>query len=283
MHVNPWNLASRRPLGVALFLLLLGTFGVPAPARGQGKPRIPDAGLPATGAAAQRKPAIRVNRPIGLGNPVMVPRGAEIPEPTGPAGGFTIAQLKYGGGGDWYEDESGIQNLLLGLKARTSLNVAKTERVVVSATEEELFNHPFLYLTGHGNIKFSPVEVERLRAYLEGGGFLWVNDDYGLDGAFRREIRRVLPADSLVELPFDHDLYHSFYKFDRGLPKIHEHDGKPPQGLGIYHGGRLVVFYDYETDIGDGLEDEHIHNDSPAKREEAMKMAINIVMYALTH
>ena len=211
------------------------------------------------------------------------PPGAEVPVVAGPGNGFTVAQLRYGGGGDWYADETSIQNLLAALKERTGIQVAAEERVVVSATEERLFNHPFLFLTGHGNIKFTPVEVERLRAYLLGGGFLWADDDYGMDASFRREMRRILPEDSLVELPFDHEVYRSFYKLEGGIPKIHEHDNQPPRALGVYHDGRLVCFYSYETDIGDGIEAEEMHHDPPEKREEAVKMAINIVMYALTH
>jgi hypothetical protein len=197
--------------------------------------------------------------------------------------GFAIAQLKYGGGGDWYADETSLTALLAALKARTSVRVARDERVVISAGDEQLFNYPFLYVVGHGNIKFTPLEVDRLRAYLLGGGFVWANDDYGMDASFRRELRRIMPEDSLVELPFDHEIYKSFYKVEGGLPKIHEHDGGPPRGLGLYHGGRLVVFYDFDCDIGDGIEDPTMHNDPPEKREAAMKVAINIVMYALTH
>ncbi len=223
----------------------------------------------------------RVTPPVFPGRRI-VP-GAEVPTVAGPGNGFAIAQLKYGGGGDWYADETSISNLLAALKQRTSVHVAKSERVVVTATDEQLFNYPFLFITGHGNIKFTPVEVERLRAYLLGGGFLWADDDYGMDAAFRREIRRILPEDSLVDLPWDHEIYHSFYKIEGGMPKIHEHDGKPPEGLGIFHNGRLVCFYTYETDIGDGVEDAEIHHDPPEKREQAFKMAINIVMYSLTH
>jgi len=208
--------------------------------------------------------------------------GAEVPVVAGAANGFNIAQLKYGGGGDWYADESSISNLLAELKKRTAIHVAADERIVVTAGDEQLFNHPFLFITGHGNIKFTPVEVERLRAYLLGGGFLWADDDYGMDLSFRRELKRIMPGDSLVELPWTHEIYHSFYKIEGGCPKIMEHDGKPAQGLGLFHDGRLVCFYTYQTDIGDGCEDE-IHDLPAAKREEAFKMAVNIVMYSLTH
>ena len=232
----------------------------------------------------------------GAGNPFSLPPslsraarraqaqpGAEVPTVVGDANGFSIAQLKYGGGGDWYADETSISNLLAELKKRTAVHVAHDERIVVSAGDEQLFNHPFLFITGHGNIKFTPVEVERLRAYLLGGGFLWADDDYGMDAAFRRELRRIMPDDSLVELPFDHEIYHSFYKLEGGCPKIMEHDDKPAQGLGVFHDGRLVCFYTYQTDIGDGCEEAEMHGLPPEKREAAFKMAVNIVMYSLTH
>ena len=242
---------------------------IPAPAPGQPQPARPV------------RPARRGPYPIVTPPPPAAP--SEPHQVTASPEGFAIAQLKYGGGGDWYADETSIENLLAALKERTTVKVARSERVVVSAGDEQLFNYPFLYIVGHGNIKFTPLEVERLRAYLQGGGFLWANDDYGMDPSFRREIKRVLPGDSLVELPFDHEIYRSFYKIQGGLPKIHEHDGGPARALAVYHGGRMVVFYDFDSDIGDGIEDNEMHHDPPEKREAAMQMAINIVMYALTH
>jgi hypothetical protein len=149
--------------------------------------------------------------------------------------------------------------------------------------DENLFAFPFVYMTGHGKVRFSDEEAARLRHYLVSGGFLWADDNYGMDEHFRREIRKVFPDAELVEVPFDHGIYHIVYDFPAGLPKIHEHHGGPPHGYGIFHDGRLVVFYSYNTDIGDGLEDPEVHRDPPEKRQAAMRMAINIVTHALTH
>jgi hypothetical protein len=193
-----------------------------------------------------------------------------------------VARLKYGGGGDWYADPSSLPNLLEGVRERTSL-LAASEEAQVEILDEELFEYPFLYMTGHGEIRFSGPEADRLRYHLTHGGFLWADDNYGMDPYFRREIRKVFPEKELRELPYSHSIFHCYYDFPKGLPKIHEHDGKPPQALGIFHEGRLVVFYTYETDLGDGLEDPDVHNDPPEKREDALRMAINIVTYALTH
>lgn len=195
---------------------------------------------------------------------------------------FTIARVKYGGGGDWYYGQTQIPNLLKALRERTNIKTANNQ-VVIQLTDRRLYNYPFIYITGHGNIVFTDEEVKALRQYLLRGGFLWANDDYGLDKSFRREMKRVFPDKELIEVPYDHPIYWCFYEFPNGLPKIHEHDGKPPKGYGIFHEGRLLVFYDYESDIADGLEDPQVHNDPPEKRELALRMAINIVIYALTN
>jgi hypothetical protein len=202
---------------------------------------------------------------------------------TSEEGGFSIARLKYGGGGDWYSNPSSLPNLLEELRERTSVAVEVDEEARVEIMAEELFSHPMLYMNGHGTVKFTAAEVGRLRRYLAGGGFLWADDNYGMDKSFRREIARVFPDSPLVELPFNHEIYHIFYDFPDGLPKVHEHDGGPPQGLGILHEGRLVVYYTYDTDIGDGLEDPDVHGDPPNKREAAIRTAVNIVLYAMTH
>ncbi len=196
---------------------------------------------------------------------------------------FTIARLKYSGGGDWYWGNSAIPNMLQFLRENTNLRVApeSQEEVKVSIMDENLFNYPFLFMTGHGNIKFSDEEVERLRIFLTHGGFLFANDSYGLDAAFRREMKKVFPDKELVDLPFSHGIYHCYYDFPNGLPKIHKHDGKPAQGFGIFHEGKLVVFYTYESDIGDGWEDPQVHNDPPEKREQALRMGTNIVIWAM--
>src|SRR3990172_479349 len=192
---------------------------------------------------------------------------------------FTIARLKYSGGGDWYWGASAIPNMLQFLKENSNLRVAEDE-VKVELMDENLFNYPFLFMTGHGNIKFPDEEVERLRTYLTHGGFLLANDSYGLDAAFRREMKKVFPDKELVDLPFNHGIYHCYYDFPNGLPKIHKHDEKPAQGFGIFYEGRLAVFYTYESDIGDGWEDPQVHNDPPEKREAALRMGGNIVTWA---
>jgi hypothetical protein len=196
---------------------------------------------------------------------------------------FRIARLKYGGGGDWYSNPSSLPNLMRGLGARTSIRVDETKEARVELLDEALFSYPLVYMNGHGEVRFSPAEVERLRDYLLRGGFLWADDNYGMDRAFRREIAKVFPEAKLVELPFQHELFRAFYALPNGTPKVHEHDGKPPQTFGIFHEGRLVVIYTYECDIGDGLEDPEVHKDPEPIREEAMRYAVNLVVYVLTH
>jgi hypothetical protein len=191
-----------------------------------------------------------------------------------------VARVKYGGGGDWYTDPSSLPNLQREFEARTGIPTARGE-IVVELGDPGLFAHPFLYMTGHGNVQLTPDELERLRSHLLAGGFLWADDCYGMDESFRRMVRELFPERELALLPLDHEIYRSFYALD-GLPKIHEHDGKPPQGFGVSDGGRLMIFYTYETDIGDGLEDADVHNDPPEKREQAMRMAVNVLYYALT-
>jgi Domain of unknown function (DUF4159) len=191
-----------------------------------------------------------------------------------------IARVKYGGGGDWYSDPSSLPNWLSEFEKRTGIQTYPEEKVV-SLTDENLRAYPFLYMTGHGTIRLTPEEVEALRAHLEAGGFLYADDNYGMDVSFRKMVSELFPEEPLEELPNSHPIYHVFYDLP-GLPKIHEHNGKPPQGLGVTLNGRLVLFYSYESDIGDGLEDPRVHNDPEEKRELAMKMAVNILMYAIT-
>jgi len=195
---------------------------------------------------------------------------------------FTIARLKYQGGGDWYSDPSSIPNLLAAIKERTNIRTAPREEIV-EITDPKLFQYPYLYMTGHGNVRFTDEEIKILRTYFAVGGFLHADDNYGMDSSFRKEIKKIFPDSPLTEVPFDHLIYHSFYEFPNGLPKIHEHDGKPAQGFGIFYESRLVIFYTYECDLGDGWEDPDVHNDPPEKREAALKMGINIVIYSLTH
>lgn len=193
---------------------------------------------------------------------------------------LTIARLQYDGGGDWYANPSSLPNLLAAIRDRTGLPVAARE-ATVSLLDPALRSHPYLYLTGHGNLRFSPDERAALRAYLLDGGFLHADDNYGLDESFRREIAAVFPDRGLMEIPPDHPVFHTLYAFPEGLPKIHEHDGAAPQALGIFHEGRLVVFYSYESDLGDGWEDPDVHDDAPEVREAALRMGTNLFLHVL--
>ena len=193
---------------------------------------------------------------------------------------LTIGRLHYDGGGDWYANPSSLPNLLQAIGSRTKLPVAARERTITLA-DADLWTLPYLYMTGHGNVRFSDAEVTTLRRYLQQGGFLHADDNYGMDVSIRRELGRLFPDRELVEVPLDHPIYHARYDFPQGLPKIHEHDGKPAQGFGIFLDGRLVVFYSYQTDLGDGWEDPDVHNDLPEKREAALRMGINLFLYAV--
>jgi len=192
-----------------------------------------------------------------------------------------IARLQYDGGGDWYANPSSIPNLLEALATRTTLDVDRTEGRV-RLLDERLWDYPYLHATGHGNIKLSEPEIERLREYLQRGGFLHVSDNYGMDESFRREIARVFPDRPLVDVPVSHPIYHLVYDFPNGVPKIHEHDGKPARGYGIFLGDRLAVYYDYEADLGNGWEDPGTYNDPPQLHEAALRMGVNLVTYAVT-
>jgi len=195
-------------------------------------------------------------------------------------GYFTIGKLKYSGGGDWYGNRTSLINLLQYIRENTTIPTADKEEIV-EITDPELFSFPYLFVSGHGNVKFSDEEVKRLRTFLTNGGFLHADDDYGMAESFRREMKKVFPDKDMVEIPFSHKIYHSYYDFPNGLPKVHEHDGGPPHGYGIFHEGKIVVFFSSNTDLGDGWEDQQIHNDPPEIRESALKMGVNIVFYAL--
>ena len=198
-------------------------------------------------------------------------------------GVLSLARLKYGGGGDWYNDPSAVPNLCRYLLAHTNVDVS-AEEVSVSAFEETLFSFPFLFMTGHGRIVLTDEEIDRLRNYLLRGGFLYADDDYGMDSYFRDLMRRIFPDRELVELPFSHGIYSIHYRFSNGLPKIHEHDNQPPRGYGLFdETGRLMVYYTYETNISDGWADPRVHEDPPEKREAAFRMGVNIVLWALMH
>jgi hypothetical protein len=194
---------------------------------------------------------------------------------------LTIARLQYDGGGDWYANPSSIPNLLTAIRERTSLKVEKAEARVRLA-DDRLWDFPFLHVTGHGNIRLSETEVAKLREYLLRGGFLHVSDNYGIDSSFRREIARVFPDRPLIDVPLSHPVYHLVYDFPKGLPKIHEHNGKPARGFGIFIGDRLAVFYDYECDLGNGWEDSEVYHDPPELHEAALRMGVNLFTYAIT-
>ena len=237
---------------------------------------------PSATVAGDAAPAGRGPAPAVGPGPAADPSGGGGVSPPG-AREFGIARLKYGGGGDWYEDRTSLRNLLHALRDRGAVPVTASEEAVVEPGSAALFQYPFVFACGHGNIKFTALEVANLRRYLTTGGFLWVDDDFGIDPSFRREIKRVFPDSPLVELPFSHEIFHQLYDFPRGLPKIHEHDGGPARAFGIVHDGRLVVFYSYDCDLGDGLEDEEVHHDPSEKREAALRMAMNLAQYTLAH
>jgi hypothetical protein len=195
---------------------------------------------------------------------------------------FRIARLKYSGGGDWYNDPSGEVNLLTFAHAASGID-ADPKYEFTDISSDNFFSYPLLFMTGHGNISFSDYEVKRLRTYLEHGGFLYADDDYGMDQAFRREIRKVFPDNPLVELPFSYGMYHCLFDFPNGPPKTHEHNGKPPQGFGIFLDGRLVVYYTYESNPSDGWVDPEVHKDPEEKRQEALRFGTNILVWVLTH
>lgn len=192
-----------------------------------------------------------------------------------------IAKLKYNGGGDWYANKTALPNLIRFGNRELGMDLV-TEEDPVEVGSKDLFNYPYVYMTGHGNVVFSADEAANLRNYLIGGGFLHVDDNYGMDKFVRLELKKVFPELELVELPFTHPIYHQKFDFPKGLPKIHEHDGKPAQGLGLIYQGRLVLFYSLECDLGNGWEDARIHNDPEAKRQEALRMGANILSYCFT-
>jgi len=195
---------------------------------------------------------------------------------------FSVTRIKYDGGGDWYGNKTTLVNLFKFMSEQLGIQTTLRENTA-EIMDDSFMDYPMIYLAGHGNIKFSENEAARLRQYLVSGGFLFADDDYGMDRSFRREMKKVFPSINFVELPFSHPIYHSQFNFPNGLPKIHEHDGGPPRGLGLIYEGRLVVFYSFNTDISDGCEDPEIHNDPPDKRTAALKMGVNILLYSLLY
>jgi hypothetical protein len=192
-----------------------------------------------------------------------------------------IALLKYSGGGDWYANPTSLPNLIKFCNKNLSTDL-NPEPATVDVGSPEIFNYPFVHMTGHGNVVFSNTDLKNLRDYLIGGGFLHISDNYGLNEFIRREMKRVFPEEEFIELPFIHPIYHQKYNFDQGPPKIHEHDGKQAQGFGIFYEGRLVCYYDYECDLGDGWEDFEVHKDSEETRTKALKMGANIIQFVFT-
>jgi len=193
-----------------------------------------------------------------------------------------IAKLKYSGGGDWYANKTALPNLIKFCNQHIGTQLFADEDIV-DVGSAEIFNYPFVYLTGHGNVVFNEQEVKNLRNYLLGGGFLHADDNYGLDNFFRREMKKVFPELNFIELPHSHPIYHQKYSFNNGLPKIHEHNGKPPQGFGLILNNRLLCFYSYESDLGNGWEDQEIYNDDEAIRLKALQMGANIISYAFSN
>jgi len=198
-----------------------------------------------------------------------------------PESSIRLGLLKYNGGGDWYANPTSLPNLIRFCNQDLNMDIVE-EPVTVEVGSPEIFGLPFLHMTGHGNVVFSDQDAENLRTYLLSGGFLHIDDNYGMDKFVRTSIKKLFPENELLELPFNHPIYHQKYDFNNGLPKIHEHDGKPAQGFGIIHEGRLVVYYSFETDLGDGWEDLDVHNDTPEKHLQALKMGANIIQYVFT-
>ena len=194
---------------------------------------------------------------------------------------FSIARVHYGGGGDWYSNASSLPNLLKYLERNTTMSVYNKENKI-KLTIENLNQNPYLYLNGHGNIKFNDDEVIALRAALMNGSFLHADDNYGMDKSFRREMKKVFPNKEFVNLPNNHPVFDSYYDFPNGLPKVHEHDNKPPQALALFEGERMIVLYTYESDLGDGWEDGSVHQNPWPIRESALKMGVNIIYFVLT-
>lgn len=192
-----------------------------------------------------------------------------------------IAKLKYNGGGDWYANKTSLPNLISFCNKNLKTNIFPEEDIIETG-DKKIFQYPFIHMTGHGNVVFSDQEAKNLRNYLLAGGFLHIDDNYGLNNFIRREMKKVFPEHEFVELPFSHPVYHQKYNFTKGLPKVHEHDNKPPQGFGIVHEGRLVCFFSYECDLGNGWEDQSMYNDPESVRQEALKMGANLIQFAFT-
>ncbi len=197
-------------------------------------------------------------------------------------GAFRIARLSYRGGDDWYNDPSSLTNLIKFTRKYVPIDI-NLKYDDISVGSPDLFKYPFAFITGHGYIAMNDAEIENVRKYLENGGFLYIDDDYGFDKYIRPVIKRIFPNDKMIELPFSHPIYHQVFDFPNGVPKIHKHDGLPAQGFGVYHNGRLVIYYTYQTNLADGWADQDIHHDPEAIRIKALKMGVNLLVFALTH
>lgn len=200
----------------------------------------------------------------------------------GQAPSFRIAKLKYGGGGDWYANKTALPNLIKFCNDHLKTNI-RTEEDIVEVGSPQLFSYPFVYMTGHGNVHFTSAEAANLRNYLIGGGFLHIDDNYGLAPFARREMKKVFPELEFVEIPFTHPVYHQRFKFENGLPKIHEHDNQEPQGFGLFWEGRLVCYFSYESDLGNGWEDASVYNNPEEIRQLALQMGANLISFSLTN
>ena len=201
--------------------------------------------------------------------------------PAGPS--IKIALLKYSGGGDWYANlDTSLKNLVEFCNRNLGTTINE-EQGIVEVGSPELFNYPFIHMTGHGNVVFNTQETENLRNYLMAGGFLHISDNYGMDKFIRPQMKKVFPELDFVEIPFNHPIYHQKFDFPNGLPKVHEHDGTSPQGFGLFYNGRLVCFYDFECDLGDGWEDPEVHKDSPEARQKALRMGANMIQYVFSN
>ena len=204
-----------------------------------------------------------------------------LPTATGQESGLRIAKLRYRGGGDWYANKTALPNLIRFCNEKIGTQLHRSQSVV-AVGDEALFSYPFVYMTGHGHVLFNEKEVRNLRKYLLNGGFLHIDDNYGMDPFIRREMKKVFPALPFVAVPFSHPVYHQKFSFPHGLPKVHAHDGHPPQGLGIFYEGKLVCFYSYESDLGNGWEDATIHGNPQPTRQAALQMGANLIMYAFS-
>ena len=193
---------------------------------------------------------------------------------------YQLATLKYSGGGDWYANPSSLKNLAIFCNQNLQMNIDENYDII-EPSSNKIFNYPFVYMTGHGNVSFSEADVINLKKYLTGGGFLHIDDNYGMNQYIRTEMKKIFPEKDFVEIPYNHKIYNNIYNFNNGLPKIHEHDNKPPQGLAIIYQNKIVCFYSYESDLGDGWEDQSVHNNPPNIRLKALQMGANIIGYVM--